>query len=65
MHIIYMHTYICIERVIMMKKTMCLKNIFDSRLYQFICKYHSKIPQYNNKLKNENQTVKKMRYFLD
>ena len=52
-----MHTYICIERVIMMKKTMCLKNIFDSRLYQFICKYHSKIPQYNNKLKNENQTV--------
>ena len=41
----------------MMKKATCLKNIFDSRLYQFICKYHSKIPQYNNKLKNENQTV--------
>ena len=56
----YLYIYIYIERERESnhdKKMTCLKNIFDSHLYQFICKYHSKIPQYNNKLKNENQTV--------
>ena len=52
MYIYYIHIHILKIYVFIYKKTTCLKNIFDSRLYQFICKYHNKIPQYNNKLKN-------------
>ena len=43
-HILYIYIYVYRKRVIIMKKTTCFKNIFDLSLYQFICKYQSKIP---------------------